>query len=85
MITAEKTRPKIYSVEDEFEDIENIDEVEDEEYSEEFPEDDEEYSEEFLDELDRIAEETFRKIDSGEIKPVSREELALICGVTLNE
>ena len=68
MITAEKPRPKIYSADnDEIEDIE-----------------DEEYSEEFLDELDREAEYTYRQYERGEIKPVSTEELATILGVNLN-
>jgi len=67
MITAEKPRPKVYSADnDEIEDIE-----------------DEEYSEEFLDELEREAEKTFQQIDRGEIKPVSTEELAALLGVTL--
>jgi len=64
MITAEKPRPKIYSMDN--------DEIEEEEYSEEF-----------LDELEREAEKTFRQIERGEIKPVSTEELALLLGVTL--
>ena len=68
MITAEKPKPKIYSADnDEIEDIE-----------------DEEYSEEFLDELDREAEYTYRQYKLGEIKPVSTEELAAILGVNLN-
>jgi len=46
---------------------------------------DEEYSEEFLDELEREAEETYQQYLRGEIKPVSTEELALICGVTLKK
>ena len=65
MIIAEKPRPKIYSVDND--EIEN-----------------EEYSEEFLDELEREAEYTYRQYERGEIKPVSTEELAAILGVNLN-
>ncbi|MDR2592663.1 MAG: hypothetical protein LBC59_07650 [Chitinispirillales bacterium] len=65
MITAEKPRTKIYPADN--------DEIEDEEYSEEF-----------LDELEREAEKTYRQFERGEIKPVSTEELAGILGVNLN-
>ncbi|MDR2592099.1 MAG: hypothetical protein LBC59_04765 [Chitinispirillales bacterium] len=65
MTTAEKPRPKIYSVDN--------DEIEDEEYSEEF-----------LDELEREAEYTYQQFERGEIKPVSTGELASVLGVNLN-